>query len=411
MPTDLLLPHGPPVLKSTFTSTYDAAYTKEWVARRAASAQPQRSGHIVNTPLAHFAPRVGLAGSLSTAHAVHGVPHDPAGVRSIAGLAVLAASPKVMATAHVRNQSHIGAEHADGSAPVSTMKDSYALRPGTGGAAASGPRARSLHPGSAAVQFNPRFLAIDSPDDEGVGRSKYHGVGGGSGFSPLAKRRRPREDVRLNISVVKTNPYLEGPLRADAEQRLKVSSPVEYHVHRNQRPYVTQARVIGDTSSVVHDSLSPHSLTEATDRNLVHVVANKRSLLDALSGISTRKERPSSGPARMGGLVHHGARFGGHLPRETEYRDEYFNRWHEPEQPDPKRAAGRLDKAVFVALNKHDIDFSAANALNQIRTSDGSLKSEKPAGVHPSIWLRIKHAESKALSENQDPHRHKRRVQ
>lgn len=403
--------HEPPVARSTFVSSYDAAFFRDYhgAAQPASSPlQTRPSGHAVNTP--SFAANNGTMKHTSTTHLTHDGMELKNRQRDVATIVKQAATEHTLPTAHVRNQPMGGRGTPE--PMVSTMKEAFQGRPAT----AQGPT--HVYPGASQVAINHNFFHIPFVPDKTKAPSPH---------SPPCVWNCKR-DGSLHISQKPSNPYTMKALHPQVEQKLKVADPVAFHVYRNQKFYLTQASVIGD-SSVAHAQLQPVKLSEATLSGSINS-PNKRSLLESLSG----SNRTSTASSRMGGLV---SSVGSpavswktnpiYLPPElaavshvsrrlenegnvrvTMYQQEFTNRWNLPEQPDPKKTK-QSEASNTVVLNKHPLDWSKAKALDSALAPDGGLVAERPEGVNPRVWLRMKKMEASTTPKGPDPHAHKYR--
>ena len=99
--------------------------------------------------------------------------------------------------------------------------------------------------------------------------------------------------------------------------------------------------------------------------------------------------------ARMGGLNSTAGLIDEPFDGTTTYRHFMVNQWKLPEPKDP--GSYKKTKAeLTVRLNKYPVSYASVEALEKIRGSDGRLVSERPPGVHPTIWrLQVEKERSK----------------
>lgn len=259
---------------------------------------------------------------------------------------------------------------------ISTMKASYTN---------SGPvsTCRPAHySGDAITQFNRTLLYMDTPDGDRQQRSKS------------ASTFVPRDS---SVPTAGRRDLLHSAML-----------PNTYFLH---------SRLIGDKSLAKSGQL-PTPLISATEfQNAVARGEDPRLLLHSVAGVRAPSfpappARFETNPITMSPKEQADCRVSrrvelqGHATGTT-YHAHYVNQKFLPEVPDPATAAGKPeDRPVLlpeVAPRPHQ--------TISLAQPNGTLAAERPAGVHPSVWKRLKAVE-KALSvdKNGDPHAHKSRI-
>ena len=362
MPAEAILaPHeAPPNMANTFMTRYDYDYNKGDPPLRPLVADGAESGHSRNRPL--FG-RPAAEDWKSVSHKTYTGHRGVSIPRSLPELAIAAGQSRVLATAHIRGQRSMAGVPWDEDPTVSTYKDHFPAKFTT---APNG----GNYAGNATTLYKPWLLAIDSLDDNGVGRAKK------------PKGWRPEDDLRPST--------VGAPVRRP-QDHMTVFGPL----NGDGQPWRTEYSTYGDRS-LDKPSLLPRGLGESTfsgDRSM----GNKRQLLDSLGGV--RPPRASTAgdiygsqfdtnPIPMNPKEREVCRVARRVPLEgpvdmTIYQSDYVKQLNKPELHDAPK-----DKAQGVPF------------------VNSKVAPQPPKGMHASI---VRELERRGMGEVRDRHLHKYR--
>lgn len=365
--------HGDANMHSTFMTTYDKEFPGHGTCGSLHSTQYSESGHTSNRVLFNRPPTLSSETTYQALFASAPRTISDAQWQTISAESLM---PQVHCTPFVRIRSTVGVKR-DERPTRSTMKDSYT---NSGAISTCAP---AMFSGDATSQFRKNFLHISSPDD-----------------SATASKQAA---VKNNIGAK------DGGTHACRKSLLHTSNlPGNYFQH---------SRLIGDRS-LAHPNQLPVPLSGATDyeSTISSCSSNAKSMLNTLAGrrsVSAPRSYDAleTNPIPMSQYEQDRCQISRRVEnqgnvRGTTYQAHFINQRNLPELADPSR-----DKRAASAIVLPNVPARPHQAL-VLTDSRGSLLEDRPAGIHPSVWTRLKTVE-KALSVDKegDPHAHKRRTQ
>lgn len=367
-----LVPHGPANMQSTFITTHDKEYTGPECSGTWSSLTDKESGHTSNRVLFgrtnHLSSDTTYAGHFRT-------PKKRLADSQWATVLHESVKPQELATAFAREKSTVGVLR-DEKPTISTMKSSFTN---------SGPvsTCRPAHySGDGTVQFNRTLLYI--PDSS-------NGV--------------PRRSQSASNSTFQPRDS-EVPTAGRRSLLHSAMLPNTYFLH---------SRLIGDTSLAKRGQL-PTPLSSASEfQSALERGDDPRKFLSTVAGARLRPtpSQPSrfeTNPITMTPKEQADCRVSrrvelqGHVSGTT-YHAHFVNQKNLPELADPvsDKGSDRTVKLPEVPPRPHQ--------SVQLAQANGSLLPERPAGVHPSVWKRLKAVEKElSVDKNGDPHAHKSRA-
>mmetsp|Transcript_58705 Transcript_58705/g.67802 ORF Transcript_58705/g.67802 Transcript_58705/m.67802 type:complete len:379 (-) Transcript_58705:103-1239(-) len=368
-----LPPHGHANMKSTFMTTHDKEYTGPDAKSTLVSQDSGESGHTSNRVL--FA-RTHHLSSNTTYGGHYRPPNRRLTDDELSAACLESLKPQEKATAFVRIASKVGFGHGDAST-ISTMKASYTN---------SGPvsTCRPAHySGDAITQFNRTLLHIPSPAEDQRGRHR----------SKSASTFVPRD------SSVPT---------ANRRELL--------HTAMLPNTYFLHSRLIGDKTLAKPGQLPTPLISASEFENAMARGEDPRLLLHSVAGtrpppMPATYQRFETNPITMSPKEQSDCRvtrrveLQGHVGGTT-YHAHFVDQKFLPEIHEP-----------FVGLQKPEdrpvLLPEVAPRPQQMVTltqPNGSLLAERPAGVHPAVWKRLKAVEyALSVDKHGDPHAHKTR--
>jgi len=237
-----------PNMANTFMTRYDYDYNKGDVSNDLKSTVPPVSGHLRNRPLTM---RQQADGWKSASHDLF---QRPAGGKAAdINLVRSAANSRIVNSAHVRGMRSMAGVPWNEEPTISSYKDHFPAKwstPSGGGA---------QYAGSRTTGYNPNFLKIDSPDDDGVGKPK----------------RQPGRGATADASL--GGGGTRGPQRR--QDTMTVFGPT----HGVGEPWTTEYSSIGNPD-LAKKSLLPRGIKDLTHTHLDKTNPNKNGLLNSLAG-------------------------------------------------------------------------------------------------------------------------------
>lgn len=373
-----LSPHADANMYDTFMTAYNKDFPPYSVSSNGSplnSLNATGSGHTSNRVLFCKPPSTFNPTTYGTHYEKHDRSMSEGQWRSVCGDSL---KPQVHCTAFVRDTSHVGRGRNE-LATISTMKASYPnQRPQT----VHTLEGACMYSGNGTSQFTSNFLHIASlPSDTGAS------------------------------TIGKTTCVTDGLIDPHPGRRNLT--------HSSMLPgtYFQHSKLIGDRTLALPGQL-PVPLAEATDfESTKSSSSSLRSMLDTLSG-----RRTPSAPASTGGIV---SKFQtnplpmsppeqdacavsrrienqGHVKGST-YQGHFINQRNLPELSDPSK-----QRRAKTAVVLHDVKPQLHQTLT-LTDARGVLLSQKPKGLHPTVWNRLKAAEKTLSVDKADPHAHKLR--
>lgn len=370
-----LVPHDDANMRSVFVTSYDKDYTP--VGDKSSFVQPveRSSGHTSNRPVFGHPPSLGMGTSYNAFHGERG--RTPLNADQWGVLTQEAAKPQIHATAFVRDVSKVGVQRNE-QPTISTTKSTFT---NSGDVSTCKP---AHYSGDAQWQYTRDLLFIPASlgDDDNVGKAK-RGNNNTTTSDLLGSSSGSMHPGRLNL--------------------IHQTGPGSYFQH---------SRLIGDRTLAKPGQL-PSGIADASDSGLTQTLTDKKVLLNTLAGRRQCSTAPlnalfETNPISMTKPDQERCRVSRRVEaqgnvRGTTYSAHYVDQKYLPEVADPAK-----EKRAQAAVVLPNVQARPHQSIN-LKDSRGNLLEERPAGIHPAVWNRLKAVETSLAVDKVDPHAHKLR--